>query len=202
MQTKANNTHAVIDSGDVFIRAPSAVAQMINSAWNPAGSPMNDGTGRWTVPCNAAAPAIGLTMGNHVFNIDKADMLVEQNNVCWSSVADAENGPYVLGWPLLLNVVVSFNLNDRIMYWQEPAGHAIAPPSSSAVGSSALPSTTAAVATSSSMPSPTSPAVVPTPRQSSPIPITTGAGTTTIVGSSTSTTTVISLVIVTASPSA
>lgn len=202
MQTKANKMYAVIDSGDIYLRVPSAVAQTINSAWNPAGSPTKDGTGRWTVPCNAAAPAIGLTIGGHVFNIDKADMLVEQNNVCWSSVIDEQNGPYVLGWPLLLNVVVSFNLNTRIMYWQEPAGHAIAPPSSSAVGSSALPSSTGAVTTSSSKPSPTSPAVVPTPSQSSPIPITTGAWTTTVVGSSTSTTTVISLVIVTASPSA
>lgn len=128
---------------------PSAIAQSVNSAWAPAGTPMNDGSGRWSVDCNAVAPAIGLTISSHVFHISKLDMLWNQNGVCWSTVVDEQNGAFVLGFPLLTNVIVSFNLYDRVMCWQEPRVEKAIATSSSAVGPSATASTAASVSISS-----------------------------------------------------
>lgn len=203
---QADKVYIVIDSGDVYLRVDPATAQAINSAWNPAGVLMKDGSGRWSLPCNAEAPTIGVTINEHFFNFDKADMLWNQNNVCWSTVVTSPNGPYTLGQPLLKNMIVTFNLDNQYMYFQQggSATHVPAESSTSAAitaASLASTSTTArtttapAVATSSSSTTSTTKSFIsPGPSQSSQSSTkgTAMGGVSTFLTSTTSTTVVLS----------
>lgn len=117
--TSVNATFPVIvDSGTTLIYVPTALANTINSAFDPPSiySP-EDGVD--IVLCNATAPDFGVTIGGTTFDISAEDMIISfdanEPGYCMSGVQDGGGAVNILGDVFLKNVVAVFDVGAGMM---------------------------------------------------------------------------------------
>ena len=127
----SNNTYhtpfqVVVDIGNPLNILPHELANAVNSAFNPPASTTEfDDLNGPAVNCNATAPRLSLTIGNHTFSINGRDM-IRQNafGACYSTIAPAPAPAdgltlMFLGDAFMKNVVIVFDMGRNEMRFAE-----------------------------------------------------------------------------------
>lgn len=111
----------IIDSGSSLLYFPDAITDYIASLFKPPAK-YNASSDLFIVPCNAAAPRIGIIIGGKSFYIHNDDLMNKSpgavggpgigapKGMCALAVQRAGKGSLVLGDTWLKNVLVVFNL--------------------------------------------------------------------------------------------
>jgi aspergillopepsin I len=101
----------IVDSGANAIEASTATANAINSAWSPA----IDSNGN--LDCNAIlTEPFGVAIGGTTYYIESADLIAQNpDGTCQSLVAAGSDGNYLIGDPLLRNVLAVYDWQDSVM---------------------------------------------------------------------------------------
>jgi hypothetical protein len=106
-------TQVIIDSGANTIEVPSATAAAINSYWSPAGS---DSNGVVILDCNAVlTEPFGIGIGGATYYINSVDIIGQSSDGTCYSLVSAGSGEYLVGDPLLKNVVAVYDWQDSVM---------------------------------------------------------------------------------------
>ncbi|KAL2788134.1 aspartic peptidase domain-containing protein [Aspergillus keveii] len=102
----------IVDSGGPYLRLPKDTAEEYNQGFEPAGKWDAD-TGFYEVQCDAVPPRLSLTIGNHSFTHNPADLISrDDEGRCFSVVVPASTTGILsrsIGVPFLKNVVAVFD---------------------------------------------------------------------------------------------
>lgn len=106
---------AIVDTGTSLALLPGTLAADINSLFSPAAR-LNRQTGEYTVSCTATAPKLGFQIGNQLFTINPADMILKVGaNRCISGIGANSDSFGILGDTFLKNTLAVFNLGNGTM---------------------------------------------------------------------------------------
>ena len=118
--TYTNATHNagqgqyILDTGTGINVLPDADADAFNALFQPPAV-LNASIGQYTLPCNATAPQLGVSIGGQVFYHNPQDLIIPApgaNGQCFSGVQRtlAVTKLPILGAPFLKNVLAVFDL--------------------------------------------------------------------------------------------
>jgi hypothetical protein len=113
--SSTNTATYIVDSGTTLFYAPSKAAKQINALFDPPAKLKN---GLYTVSCEPkASPAVGVKIGGTVFDINVADLILQDptSGTCVSGVQDGGAGPYILGDVFMTNVIAVFDVGAAEM---------------------------------------------------------------------------------------
>jgi hypothetical protein len=100
----------IVDSGTTLNFLPKAIADGVAAAFIP---PAYHSLGVYVVNCNAIPPQFGVQIGDQVFYINPKDMVRMVSGVCFSTVVNGVEEPYILGDPFFKNAVVAFDVGEN-----------------------------------------------------------------------------------------
>lgn len=104
-------TEVIIDSGAPGMWVPQNVADAVNSNWSPALA--DDGS---TVDCNAKLKQpFGVTIGGVTYYMQAADLMNPNGDGTCSTAVYGVDGQYLLGDPLLKNVLAIYDWGNSQM---------------------------------------------------------------------------------------
>ncbi|KAJ5894202.1 acid protease [Penicillium taxi] len=109
----------IVDSGTTLNYYPTAVADAVNAAFEPAAT-YNSDEGAYVVDCKATAPTHTITIGGTAFTINPLDLILyagtddEGNDICITGIVDGgddySEDVFILGDTFQKNVVTVFDV--------------------------------------------------------------------------------------------
>lgn len=109
--TRDAGATVIIDSGAPGMWVPQNVADAVNSHWSPSLS--DDGS---TVDCNAKlTQPFGVTIGGATYYMKAADLMNPNGDGTCSTAVYGVDGQYLLGDPLLKNVLAIYDWGNSQM---------------------------------------------------------------------------------------
>lgn len=110
-----NGTNVIIDSGTSLLYVPNNIASAVNTLFSPPGS-YNTDTLTWEVDCDAIPPTFGVSIGQKVFYVNAADMILQNGpSTCISGVQANLGGLTILGDVWMKGVLCVFDLGAEMM---------------------------------------------------------------------------------------
>ena len=110
----ANGT-VIIDSGTSLVYAPNSVADGVASAFNPPAT-FDQTSDAYYVSCAAIPPIFGVGIGNKIFYVNGADLILPSNGGrCISGVQPNNGGLSILGDVWMKNVISVFDIGAEMM---------------------------------------------------------------------------------------
>lgn len=101
----------VMDSGSTINYLPPTIAKAVGARYQP---PVNTTDG--SVPCNAIAPAFGLTIGGKDFLMKKEDMTMKfGRGKCIATFQPSDDDVFIMGDAFLRSVLVVFDLGKQTL---------------------------------------------------------------------------------------
>jgi len=96
----------IIDSGANSFQVPEDTANLINSYWSPPMEP------NFTISCDAVLEVpIGVAIGGETYYIESRDLMAPWEGSCVSLVSSGAEDLFLVGGPLLKNVVALFDFD-------------------------------------------------------------------------------------------
>ena len=107
--TMGAQTQIIIDSGADVIEAPTDIANAINGLWTTVNA---DGS----LPCDAGfTEPFGIAIGGATYYVNPADLISNVNGVCNSLVSPGDGDQFLVGDPLLKNVLAIYDWGNVVM---------------------------------------------------------------------------------------
>lgn len=107
----------IVDSGTTLLYLPTGLTNQILSLYEPSGY-YSDYYGGDVVLCNATAPEFGVTINGTTFDINAADLILDEDfgdGICLTGIQDGSTGPYILGDVFLRNVIAVYDVGASEM---------------------------------------------------------------------------------------
>lgn len=117
---------AIVDSGSPYLRLPKHTADDYNKGFSTTAE-WDEQQGLYEVQCDAVPPRFSITIGNHNFTHNPADLIFRSDEgQCFSAITrtPAETGLSlnIIGVPFLKNVVAVFDIGGQQMHFAQRSG--------------------------------------------------------------------------------